>query len=267
MGSTSKLQSSRFEFKYIVDEQAAREIQRFVRSYLEPDAYTVGREGAGYHVHSLYLDSTDLFTCRATLHGEKNRFKLRLRFYGEDDDSPVFFEIKRRENVVIMKQRAAVQRSAVQRLLAGEWLDHRCLLKDDEKNRHALHNFCFLCRKIHAQPAAYTSYLREGYEPPSSNTVRVTFDRDLRAGRFRGSLSVADLQRWARPDVGGVVLELKFTDRFPNWMHTLTETFNLQRTSVPKYVECVTLLNGEAYVPLQGPSYESDLADEGRLTV
>ena len=205
-----------------------------------------------------------MFTCRATLHGEKNRFKLRLRFYGEDEDSPVFLEIKRRENVVIMKQRAAVRRSAIQRLLAGEWLDSGYLLRDDQKNRHALHNFCFLCRKIHARPAAYTSYLREGYEPQGSNTVRVTFDRDLRAGRFGGSLTVADLQRWARPDVGGVVLELKFTDRFPNWMYTLTETFNLQRTSVPKYVECVTLLNGETFVPLPGPGYESDLPDKSR---
>ena len=220
---------------------------------------------AGYPVHSLYMDSTDLFTCRATLHGEKNRFKLRLRFYDEDADSPVFLEIKRRENVVIMKQRAAVRRSGIQRLLAGEWLDYDRLLKDDEKNRHAFYNFCLLCRKLHARPAAYTSYMREGYEPPSSNTVRVTFDRDLRAGRFRGSLTVADLQGWARPDVGGVVLELKFTDRFPYWMHTLVETFNLQRTSVPKYVECATLLNGERYMPLQGAGCETDLADEGHL--
>jgi hypothetical protein len=74
---------------------------------------------------------------------------------------------------------------------------------------------------------------------------------------------VANLQGWARPDIGGVVLELKFTDRFPYWMQTLAETFNLQRTSVPKYVECATLLNGEGYVPLQGAGYESDFADEG----
>lgn len=267
MASTSKLQSSRFEFKYLIDEPTAREVRRFIRSYLEPDAYTVGREGIGYNVHSLYMDSDDLMTCRATLHGEKNRFKLRIRFYDDDADSPVFLEIKRRVNQVILKQRAAVRRSSIHRLAAGAWLDDCDLLKNDDKNRNALYNFCSLCSTIRAKPAAYTSYMREGYEPPSSNIVRVTFDRELRAGRYRGSLSVRDLQRWAKPEIGGVVLELKFTDRFPHWMHTLVETFNLYRTSVPKYVECVTLVNnGHSYVPLQGAGYESDLADEGLNT-
>ena len=108
-----------------------------------------------------------------------------------------------------------------------------------------------------------TSYMREGYEPPNSNVYRVTFDRELRAGRYDDDLTVAGLQQWARPEIGGVVLELKFTDRFPQWMELLVETFNLRRVSVPKYVECVTLINGKPYVPLQGAGYESDLADEG----
>ena len=60
------------------------------------------------------------------------------------------------------------------------------------------------------------------------------------------------------------MLELKFTDRFPQWMELLVETFNLNRVSMPKYVECVTLINGgKSYEPLQGAGYESDLADEG----
>lgn len=264
MPAIGTLQSSRFEFKYVIDETTATEIRRFIRNYVEPDAHTVGKEGYGYAVHSLYLDSTDFFTCRATLHGEKNRFKLRVRFYDESPDSPVFLEIKRRISLVILKQRAAVRRSSVARLLRGEWLEYSDLVTDDEKNRHALYEFCSLCHRLNARAAAYTSYVREGYEPGDSNVYRVTFDRELRAGRFRHDLTITDWQTWARPEIGGVVLELKFTDRFPSWMELLVETFNLRRVSVPKYVECVTLLNGETYVPLQGAGYESDLADEGQ---
>ena len=97
--------------------------------------------------------------------------------------------------------------------------------------------------KIDARPAAYVSYMREGYEPASNNIVRVTFDRNLRGGPFRGKFGLADSEQWKAPKIGGVVLELKFTDRFPHWMHTLAEVFNLDRTSVPKYVECVSLIN------------------------
>jgi hypothetical protein len=264
MFSATRLQSSRFEFKYIIDEPTAAEVRRFILHYVEPDAHTVGREGIGYPVHSLYLDSTDFFTCRATLHGDKNRFKLRLRFYDDRPDSPVFLEIKRRVSTVILKQRAMVRRKSVSRLLVGEWLEYDDLVVDDLRNREALHTFCTLCRQINARAAAYTSYMREGYEPRTSNVYRVTFDRDLRAGRYANSLNVPDLHSWARPKIGGIVLELKFTDRFPQWMEMLVETFNLNRISMPKYVECVTLINGGAtYEPLQGAGYESDLADEG----
>ena len=41
------------------------------------------------------------------------------------------------------------------------------------------------------------------------------------------------------PSVRGTVLEMKFTDRFPDWMHSLASTFNLRRTSMPKYVHCI----------------------------
>ncbi|MCA9149029.1 MAG: hypothetical protein KDA92_07020, partial [Planctomycetales bacterium] len=86
-------------------------------------------------------------------------------------------------------------------------------------------------------------YMRAGYEPPFGNSVRVTFDQSIRAGKYTGQLSAMDVNGWPLIDVPGVVLELKFTDRFPNWMHVLTETFDLMRGSMPKYVECLTLLN------------------------
>ena len=180
MSPDTKLQSSRFEFKYLIDEPTAADIRRFVLHHIEPDKHTVGREGIGYPVHSLYLDSTDFFTCRATLHGEKNRFKLRVRFYDDHPDSPVFLEIKRRVSLVILKQRAMVRRSSIPRLLAGEWLEYDDLVSDNLRNREALHTFCTLCHQINARAAAYTSYMREGYEPSASNVYRVTFDRDLR---------------------------------------------------------------------------------------
>ncbi len=235
-------QASRYEYKYFVTEVQAVQIRKFVECYLLPDKYTEGKQGVGYPVHSLYFDSPDLMTCWATVEGVKNRFKIRVRFYDDRPDSPLFLEIKRRQNQVILKQRAAVKRSCAERLLAGEWLDRSDLVVDDEKNFRAMYNFCELCQKINARPTAYTSYMREGYERPDSNVQRVTFDRNLRAGPYRGSIDISELERWAKPEIQGIVLELKFTDRFPEWMHTLAESFNLQRTSMPKYVECVTLL-------------------------
>jgi SPX domain protein involved in polyphosphate accumulation len=190
-------------------------------------------------VYSLYLDSPDLLTFAATLQGKRNRFKLRLRFYEDTPDAPVFFEIKRRENDVILKQRACVHRASVPNLLAGHWPSRSDLVKDDDKNFKAIYNFCCLQKQINAGPAAYTAYLREAYWSPGSDNLRVTFDRRLLGGEFCDKLSVANLDEWAEPKVDGVVLELKFSDRFPHWMRVLTQTYNLQRTSMPKYIDCL----------------------------
>jgi hypothetical protein len=168
-----------------------------------------------------------------------------VRFYDDDPENPLFLEIKRRQDKVILKQRAAVKRSCADRLLAGNWLERRDLFVDNEKNFRAMYNFCELVHKIRARPAAYTSYMREGYERPYDNRTRVTFDRELRAGPYTGSLDISQLERWKKPHLDGVVLELKFTDRPPDWMHDLAVDYDLQRISVPKYVECVNLLHSD----------------------
>jgi hypothetical protein len=239
---TDKLQAARYEFKYVIDEHAARKIREFVLTFLEPDAYTVGKEGLGYAVHSLYLDSPNLLTMWAVLHGEKNRFKLRARFY--DESGPVFCEIKRRANLVILKQRAVVRRDSIQQLIDGAPPVHSALIQPENvRQLKALRNFCLLRDKIHARPAAYTSYMREGYEKLGDNAVRVTLDRGLRAGQYHGGLDISDVGEWPGPKMGGVVLELKFTDRFPDWMHTLVQWCNLTRTGFAKYVKCASLIH------------------------
>lgn len=236
------MQACRYECKYLVDEETAERVRDFVMVYLEPDEFTDAITGRGYPVHSLYLDSSDLKLCRQTLQGEKNRYKLRIRFYDERPESPVFFEIKRRVNEVILKQRAAVWRSAVPDILAGNLPTMSMLVKASEKSARALKDFYDLSRSIDAKPAAYTSYIRAAYEPPSDNRYRVTFDTDLKAGEFRDQLGIGDLENWAKPTIKGVVIELKFTDRLPYWMNDCVRRFSLKRISVPKYVECANLV-------------------------
>jgi len=255
MSGAGKLQSNRYELKYIINERKADQIRRFILGQLEPDEFTRGLEGIGYSVHSLYLDSPDFQTCMATVRGAKNRFKLRVRFYDDDPGQPVFFEIKRRVNDVILKQRAMVKYSSVRHLVEGHWPARDDLYRPgDDGAYRALYNFCELQQKIGAGPAAYTIYKREGYEPPNTNEVRVTFDRNLRAGAFRGELTIPEMDRCSHPDIGGVVLELKFTDRFPGWMNTLVQTFDLYRSSMAKYVHCLSAVNDRVRIASRIPN-------------
>src|ERR1044071_6497334 len=137
-----KLQASRFEQKYIITEDVALQVREFVRSYLELDENGIGKPNYSYPVHSLYLDSRDLKLYWSTINGDKNRFKLRLRYYSTHADSPVFFEIKRRVNNCIMKQRGGVKQDCVPLLLKGHLPQPEHLVSKNPNSLVALQNFC-----------------------------------------------------------------------------------------------------------------------------
>ncbi|MCI0746562.1 MAG: polyphosphate polymerase domain-containing protein [Verrucomicrobia subdivision 3 bacterium] len=237
-----KMQASRFEQKYIITEEQALQIRDFVRSYLELDENGVGKPNYSYPVHSLYLDSDDLKLYWSTINGDKNRFKLRLRFYNNNPDTPVFFEIKRRMNNCIMKKRGGVRREAVDWLLAGHIPEPSHLVSKDPKHLHALQDFSRFMSQYRAKPKAHIGYFREAYVPHDDNSARLTMDREVRAEpELTARLSTKmenPILVWGRE----VVLELKFTNRFPDWFRDLVRIFGLRQCGAAKYVDGVARL-------------------------
>ena len=234
----SLAQDNRFEYKYVIEEATARSVRAFALVYLQRDRYADPKRDNAYPVHSLYLDSPAMDLCRATQHGHKNRFKLRVRFYDEDPEHPVFFEIKRRVSDVILKSRAAVRRSSILPLLAGHAPTLRDLAKPDAREFGALERFCRLRGVIGADGHAYISYMREAYASPDER-VRVTFDRRIRGAPYNYVFQLPSAEEWVYPPIAGVVLELKFTERFPDWMGDMVRALNLQRGPMAKYVTCI----------------------------
>jgi hypothetical protein len=244
------LQSSRFEFKYIIDEPRAADVRDFVQSYLEPDEFAASSQGNSYQISSLYWDNATRFLYRQTVIGAKNRFKLRVRIYDNNPESPAFLEIKRRVTDVILKERATVTRQGVLDLIARRAPDESWLLGSNAnaKSRAALLTFSHLSDRLGAGPCIYVSYRREAYVSPESNAIRVCFDRQLMGSPYEHGANLALPTRGARPETGNhgkVILELKFTDRFPTWMREMAHALDLQRTSVPKYVLCLNAMEKE----------------------
>jgi hypothetical protein len=233
-----RFQASRYELKYIIDERCAVEIRNFIRSYLVPDEYADPRAGNSYPVHSLYFDSPGLHLFRSTVDGLKNRFKLRIRFYDDDPAHPVFLEIKRRLAEVICKERACVRRDAVNLLLRGirPSASYVASSADRSKAAAAMHTFHRTCLQVDARAAVHISYRREAYVSPNSDQIRVTFDRQITAARYLSTPSLVAAKATTPVDMRGVVLEMKFTDRFPNWMRHLVYALDLWRCPSAKYV-------------------------------
>jgi len=249
------LQRSRFELKYLITERLAHQVRQFARQHLVPDPYAVFRPNGspGYGIYSVYLDNTGLDLMSATVYGHKNRFKLRARYYDENPANPVYFEIKARVNDAILKQRAKVRREAAARLLVSG-VPHRDDLAEPEDTDQyvSLRRFCDLRNQIGATPKCIVAYDREAWMTPDGNTARVTFDRDLLGGPYLNKFTATPQADWVKPALAhginpqimlGVVLELKFTDRFPNWMREMVRVFDLTRTCMAKYVTCTMSLS------------------------
>lgn len=236
-----KLQAQRLELKYIVNEDTALRIRDFVSSYLELDEFGASMPNYSYPVHSLYLDSHDLRLYQETINGTKNRFKLRLRFYDNRPESPIYFEIKRRMNNCIMKQRGGVRRAAVDELLAGHIPDAAHLTSKDTKPLIALQNFCQLMHQIRATPKAHIAYFREAWVSHNDNSIRVTLDREVKCEpEFTTRLDL-NLKNPTYTFARDVVLELKFTNSYPLWFRDLVRIFHVMQSGAAKYVEGVAM--------------------------
>jgi hypothetical protein len=227
-----ELQSQRFEIKYLIPESLTGEIRDYVRAYLDLDRFA--GPDFSYDIHNIYLDSNELDTYEATLKGLKDRFKLRVRYYDDSVGSPVFVEVKRRFNDVIRKSRCALPRSEVANFLNGQLPGADVVPVD--RDWRSLEDFFGLMQQLGATPKSHVAYRREAWVSTENNSFRVTMDRYVRSEPHFEPV----LKTWMKNPVvvfgQDVVLELKFTNRLPEWMRDLVRAFNLSRSGGAKYV-------------------------------
>jgi hypothetical protein len=259
-----RIQLQRLELKYIIREETALQVRDFVRPYLDLDEYGAGRPNFSYPVHSLYLDSDDLVLYWHTINGNKNRYKLRLRFYDNHPGSPVYFEIKRRMNDAILKQRGGVRREAVDWILAGHFPEPAHLVSNDAKQLAALQRFSELMLRHRAHPKAHVAYQREAWISPRNNSVRVTLDRQVLCDPESSARLSTELVNPVVVFGKAVVLELKFTGRYPDWFRELVRVFDLVQGSAAKYADGVALMGESRLGPCPYPPPAPDSANRAQ---
>ena len=220
---------SRFEIKYLVDPGLVPVMRSHLETFMRLDPYSNSAENHQYGINSLYLDGPGLELCNQTRNAEKNRFKLRIRSYTDSPRVPLFFEIKRRVNQVILKDRNAVERQVAEAYIAT--------MRERKETHSAIPDgFREHVAALRARPITQVRYKREAWEAKSGDPVRVTFDTGLqRSWSPNGELSFAD-SSWDPVPLNGTILELKFTERFPGWVGEFVDTFSLKRQSVAKYL-------------------------------
>ena len=208
----------RFEFKYVINRQQARQIEAYVGKI------GLAKDGPGhgqYTVCSLYFDTPALKDYYDKQAGLKCRRKLRVRIYSEDFNRETFkiwLEAKEKRDMFVFKKRQAIRHN--------EWL------KFSNNGTHFLRG--------NYKPHVVVIYERKAYIGNFLAPFRLTLDSDIRACKWRDfgyNKNTVPVKK------DKVVLEVKFFIAMPWWFKDMINRFSLKRQAFSKYMNAVDAIS------------------------
>ncbi len=217
----------RYEFKYVMPDYMTATIKKslehfgMIKDPMVPDGKN------SYDITSLYFDNEKLLAYHSKLAGERNRYKLRLRYYGDVKDAPQhsFAEIKSKYNSVIHKRRERISAEDVIALCNGLVPSH----KDDAETFQL---FVARMKKNSMTPRMLVRYKREPLIWNKDKRLRITFDSHLQS---RSSENLYDAGMFHDYMKHRTVMELKFTGWAPGWVGQIIREHRLDRVASSKY--------------------------------
>ncbi|MBM3435321.1 MAG: polyphosphate polymerase domain-containing protein [Bacteroidetes bacterium] len=228
----------RFEYKYIVKTSVLDPLRKSVLPFVDLDKFAAVDDKHHYTVRSIYFDTPKFNYYYEKVEGIKNRKKLRLRGYSKDDgENIVFFEIKRKYNVPIIKYRAPAKfEDALEMFrscnINGSVISNKFFPKGNENSLR----FCYQMFSKNLRPVVLIVYEREAYHSKFDESVRITFDKNLRSKSYPAICELFEEDKLSPVIPEEFILEIKFNDHFPVWMRPIIGQYSLLRQSASKYV-------------------------------
>lgn len=228
----------RYEYKYFVPNEKMDVLRRMIVPFMEHDRHCAFRENNQYTVRSIYYDTPGFRCYFDKVDGIKNRHKYRLRGYNlptADQSSLVFFEIKKKYEIPILKVRSTKTFAEAQNILTENQFvplsNQQAIHHDDSLQRFMFHYY-----RQHLRPVILIIYEREAFLGKHDDTIRITFDKNLRSRIYPKVQSLYDDHelRWSL--TSQFILEVKFNDHFPAWLKPVIGSLGLVRQSASKYV-------------------------------
>lgn len=216
----------RNEWKYVLRAAELSAIEARLKEVLATDENS--NTSGFYEIHSLYFD--DLFdsSVRENDAGISERFKYRIRYYGDDTDY-IKLERKEKRNGMCHKDACKLTREEYEALVNGDVSE---FVYDSE--RKLLQTFSKDILSKGYTPKAIVDYERVAFVEPISN-VRITIDRNISASAAYDEFLTGDYLRYPVQEKLRHVLEVKFDDILPSYIRGMIDECNLVQTSFSKY--------------------------------
>ncbi len=255
----------RYEYKYYVPNTKLDLLRALIEPYVKLDSYAASCPEKHYTVRSIYFETPDFECYRTKMAGIKNRIKVRLRGYNEENlSNTVFMEIKRKFESPIYKNRAPLTYEGAMEVIRGKSLDEY-LIKTEKFSdaKDSAKKFLYNVHARNMKPVVTVIYEREPwlnqFEEPENN-LRITFDKNLRSIAYPtlDQLYTENESKYTLEN--NFILEIKFNRRFPVWMTPVLKLLNLKRQSASKYCLCI-----DSHYPVINIDNRFDTLSRGRI--
>lgn len=219
----------RHEMKYIIPRYLYQEMRQVFQELMDYDKHA--GPSHEYNIRSLYFDDIYRTAYKEKLDGIQYRKKYRIRIYNCRDER-ISLECKHKDGPYIYKEAASLTREEYDRILKG---DITFLLKRKEQ---VAREFFVDARTDLMKPEVIVEYDREPFVY-STGTVRITFDKDLRAISCRDDMFDPLAPSFGVMKEQEMILEIKFTGILPEKIRRLFRTYEIVQTSASKFCMCV----------------------------
>ena len=217
----------RHEYKYLCGpSELALERER-LKLLLQPDPHA-GPNGA-YDIRSVYFDDPENRCFRENEDGVDPRAKFRMRIYN-GSDAVIRLEKKSKLRGMTRKEAVSLSRAQAETLLAGQ-------LPAPAPERPLLNRMLTELRLGALRPVVIVQYRRTPFVLQVGN-VRITLDEAISSSQEIDRFFAADLAlRPVLPDGQGV-LEVKWDEFLPSWLHDALGLESLRWSGFSKYYLC-----------------------------
>lgn len=215
----------RCEKKYVIDRVQLEELRMRMQAVCDIDPHA-GDKGY-YNIRSLYFDDHYDSNYIDNEIGVEPRSKWRLRIYNYDSDL-IRLERKEKFHSMIRKEAAFVTRTFCQDLLENvEKLEY-------PTDNRLITRFLTEIYTRGLRPKVIVEYDREPFICEAGD-VRITFDKGISFSDQVERFFERNLFLCPVMEVGQQLLEVKYMEFIPSFIHNLLDTGRLQQCTFSKY--------------------------------
>ncbi len=183
-----------------------------------------------YQIRSLYFDDYRDRCYYENENGTDPREKFRIRIYNGSTDK-ISLELKKKERGKCLKLSCPLTEEQCRTLMKGE------PLPDDPNYPPVLQKLLLLMKTTLMKPKIIVDYDRVPYVYKLGN-VRITLDKNISSSYQVDTFLDKEIYKRSIMPAGQHVLEVKFDEFLPDYIHQVLQLDNLRQTAFSKFYLC-----------------------------